>query len=189
MTTGIDRYQELTGDLAAWTAESALKVYAYRRLDLARPDLAAAVAVAISAGTASAVSLAVVWVRSVLERALRVPTPVADVLPVDDLGRLRAAVATVLGDAEPAADTPTRLERLARSEVLETGQATVAEVIARTPAITGWRRRLDGDPCARCVRWAEDGRVFPKGHHFKRHYGCNCQAEIVTATTTIERKP
>lgn len=182
-TAGIARYQELTSDLAAWTAESALKVYAYRRLDLGRSDLATAVAVAISAGTASAVSLAVVWVRAVLERALRVPTPVADVLPVDDLGRLRAAVATVLGDAEPAADTPTRLERLARSEVLETGQTAVAEVIARTPEITGWRRQLDADPCDRCIRWAEDGRVFPKEHVFKRHFGCNCQAEIVTRGT------
>lgn len=77
-----------------------------------------------------------------------------------------------------------RLERLARSEPLETGQAVTVEIIDRLPVAEGWTRVLDADPCARCRRWAEDGRVFLKGHHFKRHYGCNCQMQIVTTEGT-----
>ncbi|MDG4667814.1 hypothetical protein [Mycobacterium sp. 236(2023)] len=73
-----------------------------------------------------------------------------------------------------------RLERLARSEPLDTGQAITVEIVNRLPQVTGWRRVLDADPCERCTRWAEDGRVFPKGHHFKRHFNCNCQMEVVT---------
>lgn len=87
---------------------------------------------------------------------------------------------------EPGTDEPdehaarTRLERLARAEPLETGQAITVEIINRLPVVAGWTRKLDADPCERCVRWAEDGRVFPKDHHFKRHLNCNCQQEIVT---------
>lgn len=77
-----------------------------------------------------------------------------------------------------------RLERLARSEPLETGQAVTVEIVNRLPQVEGWTRVLDADPCARCVRWAEDGRVFPTGHHFKRHYGCSCQMQIVTKEGT-----
>lgn len=76
-----------------------------------------------------------------------------------------------------------RLERMARSEPLDTGQAVTAVVIERQPSVIGWRRALDADPCERCQRWAEDGRVFSTRHHFKRHYGCNCQMEIVTRET------
>lgn len=72
-----------------------------------------------------------------------------------------------------------RLERLARSEPLAAAQAVSAEIVAAAPSVEGWRRVLDADPCGRCVRWAEDGRVFPADHHFKSHYGCNCQLEVV----------
>ncbi|RUP03028.1 MAG: hypothetical protein EKK34_22080 [Mycobacterium sp.] len=82
--------------------------------------------------------------------------------------------------ADPSEVAANRLERLARSEPLDTGQAVTVEIIDRLPQVEGWTRLLDADPCARCVRWAEDGRVFPTGHHFKRHYGCSCQMQIVT---------
>lgn len=85
--------------------------------------------------------------------------------------------------AEPEPDeTANRLERLARSEPLDTGQAITVEIINRIPVVKGWTRKLDADPCQRCVRWAEDGRVFHPKAHFKRHFGCNCQQEIVTTT-------
>jgi hypothetical protein len=86
-------------------------------------------------------------------------------------------------EPDPVETAATRLERLARSEPLDTAQAVTVEIINRLPVVTGWMRKLDADPCARCQRWAENGRVFPQGHHFKRHYGCNCAAEIVTTTT------
>ncbi|WBP93863.1 hypothetical protein O6072_22970 [Mycolicibacterium neoaurum] len=82
-------------------------------------------------------------------------------------------------EPDPVDTAAKRLERLARSEPLETGVEIVVEVMNRLPVVEGWRRVLDADPCERCVRWAEDGRVFPKGHHFKRHLQCNCQPEVV----------
>ncbi|MFS0898930.1 hypothetical protein [Mycolicibacterium litorale] len=98
-------------------------------------------------------------------------------------------------DEEPAADeepaektddpvdtAATRLERLARAEPLDTGQDIVVEIINRLPQVEGWTRVLDADPCERCQRWAEDGRVFPKDAHFKRHLNCNCQQQIVMTT-------
>ncbi|MGP4054410.1 hypothetical protein ACTWP6_06230 [Mycobacterium sp. 4D054] len=83
-------------------------------------------------------------------------------------------------EPDPIEKAAMRLERLARSEPLETGAEIVVEIVNKLPQVTGWRRVLDADPCERCTRWAEDGRVFPKGHHFKRHFNCNCQMEVVT---------
>ncbi|WP_084021653.1 hypothetical protein [Mycobacterium avium] len=96
-----------------------------------------------------------------------------------DTGQRVGAVARP-DEPDPAETAAMRLERLARSEPLETGQSVSVEVINRLPRAVGWTRKLDADPCERCQRWAENGRVFPAGHHFKRHYGCNCAAEIVT---------
>jgi hypothetical protein len=110
------------------------------------------------------------------------PEPVAQVQP-DPAPEPVAAV-----HPEPAPEpvveaapdeTANRLERLARSEPLDTGQAITVEIINRIPHAEGYIRKLDADPCERCIRWAEDGRVFPKGHHFKRHLQCNCQPEVV----------
>ncbi|MCV7300659.1 hypothetical protein H7J93_13570 [Mycobacterium barrassiae] len=177
-TTGVDHYQSLTGDLAAWTAAAA--VHVYLKSGLSRTEITAAIATVIAAGNAAAATLAVLFVRSLLERATRVPTPAADLPPVDDTARLRTAVSTIFDDTAAEPSAPSRLERLARSEVLDTGQQVVQDTISRSPVVTGWTRKLDADPCERCQRWAEDGRVFPKDHHFKRHFGCNCQMNIVT---------
>lgn len=83
---------------------------------------------------------------------------------------------------DPVDTAATRLERLARAEPLDTGQDIVVEIINRLPQVEGWTRVLDADPCERCQRWAEDGRVFPKDAHFKRHLNCNCQQQIVMTT-------
>lgn len=119
------------------------------------------------------------------------PAPTLDLQPADAVPDTEPAEVVIAEpEVEPTnlvapEDDPAamRLQRLARSEPLDTGQAVVAEVIERQPAVAGWRRALDANPCPRCVRWAEDGRIFPTGAHFKRHYGCNCQCEIVTTTT------
>ncbi|PND58133.1 hypothetical protein CRM90_09100 [Mycobacterium sp. ENV421] len=182
-TTGTGRYQELTADLAGWTAAAALHVYVSS--GLSRAETIAAIAAVVAAGNAAAATLAALFVATSVERATRAATPPTGIAPpVDDTERLARAVATVLDDTAADPSASMRLERLARSEVLDTGQQTVAEIITQLPVVTGWRRVLDADPCERCVRWAEDGRIFPKDAHFKRHYGCNCQTEIVT----MERK-
>ena len=103
---------------------------------------------------------------------------------VDDVAAIRAEIAAD-GDAAMQAaieEELNRLERLARSEPLRTGQETIIRIVNRLPVVTGWVRKLDANPCSRCRRWAEDGRVFSSGTPFKRHFGCNCQPEIVVRT-------
>lgn len=130
-------------------------------------------------------------VETILEDVPEAPAPAAepDVSPVPNpvaVPEEPDVVELVAAPEEPDAVEPDeaahRLERLARSEPLDTGLAITVEIFNRVPVVEGWTRKLDADPCERCIRWAEDGRVFPKGHHFKRHLQCNCQPEIVTST-------
>ncbi|WP_422747915.1 hypothetical protein ACN27E_07565 [Mycobacterium sp. WMMD1722] len=183
----VDDYQHETEALAASTVAAVLALYAALQAGALPPAVVVtAVAAVIATANAAATTLADVAVSAQIEAATGAPAPPTGIAPSDDTERLARAVATVFDDAdEPAEPAGMRLERLARSEPLEKGHAVTAEIVNRSAAVEGWTRRLDADPCERCVRWAEDGRVFPKGHHFKRHYGCNCQAEIVTT----ERKP
>lgn len=209
--TDVQHYQELTDDLAGTTAAGVLTVYAAMQAGTVGPNAAAAaMASVIATANAAATTLADLFVSAQIETATGVPQPPTGIAPRDDSERLTKAVLTVLDDLDddesrtevpepaPAAepdDSPdpsevaaNRLERLARSEPLETGQAITVEIINRLPQVTGWRRVLDADPCERCVKWAEGGRTFPTGHHFKRHFGCNCQQEIVTSTTTTSER-
>lgn len=103
---------------------------------------------------------------SVPEIVVEIPDAASEIVEHDD-------------EPDPADTAATRLERLARSEPLNTGQEIVVEIVNRLPVVKGWRRALDADPCERCVRWAEDGKVFPPNYRLKRHFGCNCQQEIV----------
>ena len=207
----VDEYQARTEALAASTVAGVLALYtALRAGELAPASVVPAMAAVIATANAAATTLADVAVSAQIEMATASPQPPTGIAPRDDTARLESAVETILDDlaertpveapaAEPndpaddtdaAADEPDpaekaehRLERLARSEPLDTAQAITIEIVDRLPVVTGWRRKLDADPCQRCVRWAEDGRVFPTGHHFKRHYGCNCAAEITTIAT------
>ena len=206
--TVVDDYQAQTEALAASTAAGVLALYsALQSGGLAPAVVVPAMASGIATANAAATTLADVAVSAQIEVASGIPTPPTGIAPRDDTERLTKAVQTVLDDVpdkpaavdtdkpvvadtdehddEPTADTDERdstskrLERLARSEPLDTGQAVTVEVIIENPLVKGWTRVLDANPCERCVRWAEDGRVFPKGHHFKRHLNCNCQQQIV----------
>lgn len=203
----VDEYQAQTEALAASTVAGVLALYtALRAGELAPASVVPAMAAVIATANAAATTLADVAVSTQIETATARPQPPTGIAPRDDTERLIKAVETIIDDLpepapveEPAtepddpADRPDpaekaehRLERLARSEPLDTAQAITIEIVDRLPVVTGWRRKLDADPCTRCQRWAEDGRVFPTGHHFKRHYGCNCAAEIVTLATERE---
>lgn len=172
--------QERSDALAASTAAQMSVLYAALLAGGLTPaEATAAMAAAVNAANAAATTLADVFVSAQVEMAAGVPSPPTGVAPRDEFARLSQAVSTVLDDQD--ADTAgMRLERLARSEPLDTGQAAAEEIVTRLPAVTGWTRVLDADPCERCRRWAEGGRVFPKDHHFKRHHGCKCQMQIVT---------
>lgn len=197
--TVVEDYQEQAEALAASTAAQMLGLYAALQAGGLAPSTAVeTMAAVVNAANAAATTLADVFASAQIEAAAGVPSPPTGIAPRDDSERLVKAVSTILddlpeaapaeaagpdGDADepdPAEKAANRLERLARSEPLDTGQAVTVEIVNRLPLVRGWTRKLDADPCERCVRWAEDGRVFPTDHHFKRHYGCNCQMQIVT---------
>lgn len=198
--TVVEDYQEQAETLAASAAAQMLALYAAMQTGGIAPSMAVeAMAAMVNAANAAATTLADVFASAQVEAAAGVPSPPTGIAPRDDTERLVKAVETILDDlpepaapaeaAEPDADADEpdpaetaamRLERLARSEPLETGQAVTVEIVNRLPLVKGWTRKLDADPCERCQRWAEDGRVFPPDHRFKRHYGCNCQQQIVT---------
>lgn len=209
----VDQYQQRAEELAAGTAASVLAVYAAMQAGGLPPAQAVAViAATVNVANAAAWSLADVFTVAQVEAVTARPQPPTGVAPRDDSERLTKAVTTILDDlpAAPEAEQPStepdspvpselaanRLERLARSEPLEAGHVAVEVVIDRLPQPVGWVRVLDADPCERCVRWAEDGRVFDKDAHFKRHLNCNCQQRIVmpgsenhsTTTETTQEK-
>lgn len=203
--TVVDDYQAQTEALAASTAAGVLALYAALQTGgLAPATVIPAMAAVIATANAAATTLADVGVSAQIEAATAHPQPATGIAPRDDTERLAKAVETILDDpgdepkvepvssvdtdSEPVSDpgvepepdpAAKRLERLARAEPLETGQAVTVEIINRIPRVAGWTRVLDADPCERCQRWAEDGRVFPKDAHFKRHLNCNCQQQVV----------
>lgn len=87
----------------------------------------------------------------------------------------------VSAEPDPAATASMRLERLARSEPLETAQQAAVAAIAEQPLTQGWTRGMDADPCQLCVWWWREGRIWPKAHPFQSHKGCNCQPKVVLA--------
>ena len=202
--SGVEDDQAQTEALAAATAAQMLALYAALQAGGLTPTAASeAMAAVVNVANAAATTLADLFVTAQIEVAAGEPTPPTGIAPADDSERLGKAVTTILDDLDDAADEPAedtedeedsadtdpvdtaamRLERLARAEPLDTGQAVTVEIINRLPRVEGWKRVLDADPCERCQRWAEDGRVFPKDAHFKRHLNCNCQQEIVMTTT------
>lgn len=219
--TVVEDYQARTEELAATTAASVLTLYAALQAGGLTPAAAIEVmAAVVNTANAAATTLADVFTAAQVEVATGEPTPPTGVAPRDDGDRLTKAVTTILDDLpadpstvtnvtvddpeqadnaepDPSATAAMRLERLARAEPLEAGHVAVEVVIARIPRPIGWVRELDSDPCPRCERWAEDGRVFDKDAHFKRHLGCACTQRIVmsdsetrsstTETTTQEK--
>ncbi len=74
-----------------------------------------------------------------------------------------------------------RAERVARGEVAEGAAETLREALAPAPEAVGWVRKLDPDPCERCIAWWNSGGtargaspVRPYSVRMKRHNGCQC---------------
>jgi len=202
MTLSIDDYQARTAGLADTTAIRAAAVYeALRAGYLTEAEAEQLIAATVNAANAASFSLADAYIAIQIEQATGVPAPATGVLPLDELERLIVAVHTIFDDmrqaaeahvaasgpesAEPASDPAQtagmRLERLARSEPLETGQKASVAAMAQQPLVEGWTRHMDADPCQLCQWWDRDGRIWPKDHPFQSHKGCNCQPKVVLA--------
>lgn len=96
-------------------------------------------------------------------------------IPVDqhyiDTTRLTTAVGTVL---HADRDTLYRLARLAHGEAVEAGQRGYSAALADEPAIKGWTRQTEQDPCEMCTGWAE-APWLPATVAMKTHTGCMCR--------------
>jgi hypothetical protein len=151
----------------------------------------ALIAGAINRANATAVGLADLFLSVQIETATGTPAPTTGIAPRDDSTRLMKAVNTILQSradlpttGEDSADdeeVQTRLDRLARSEPLETSQQAVGEAMQKQDLIEGWTRQMDADPCQLCQWWWREGRIWPKAHPFQSHKGCNCQPKVVLA--------
>lgn len=179
----VEDYQVQTQALAIRTAVQVASINAALQAgDLTVPDAELLIASIVDAANNLASLLADQYVSVAIESATGAATPVSGAAPADDVERLTKAVSTVLTDDDIAVpDAGTRLERLARSEPLDTGQRAVAAVMSVHPQVEGWTRHMDADPCQLCKWWWREGRIWPKEHPFQKHKGCNCQPEIVVA--------
>lgn len=177
--TAVEDYQQRTGQLAASTVAQVAAIYAvWEAGRITTAELTALVAAAVNAANAAASTLADAYVAAHVEQFLGIPTPTVGRPPRDDTDRLVQAVRTILDDDAEVA--PSRFERLAHSEPLETAQRATVEVMAAQPEVIGWRRQMDANPCELCEWWYADGRIYKTTTEFRQHPGCNCQPEPVT---------
>lgn len=97
-----------------------------------------------------------------------------------DMARLEQAVSTILQSRKPETND-SRIERLGRAEVVETGQASMYDALQTTEGVEGWRRDLEPGACEMCQWWEREGRVWPKDHPMPKHKGCECTQEPIVA--------
>jgi hypothetical protein len=189
VTEPVAAFQVQTEALAADNQRQVLAVYtAWQAGQISQADAELAIAGIINRANAAAVTIADVFVATQIEQAAGVPTPATGVPPVDDSARLVQAAHTILSapppepdQPEPTNTAPMRLDRLARSEPLETAQRASVDAMAAQPLVEGWTRQMDADPCQLCRWWWREGRIWPKEHPFQSHKGCNCQPKVVLA--------
>jgi hypothetical protein len=180
--TSVEAYQASTEGLAEQAQKQALAVYtAYQAGRLTREQAVTLLIAIINQANAAAVALADAGLSVQIEHATGIPAPATGILPTDDAERLQKAVTTILDDDQAAPDTEMRIERLARSEPLETAQNATIDAMQKQPLVKGWTRHMDADPCQLCRWWWREGRIWPKEHPFQKHKGCNCQPKIVLA--------
>ncbi|CCK53034.1 Conserved protein of unknown function [Mycobacterium canettii CIPT 140060008] len=199
--TLVEDYQARTGALADRTAARVAEVYAAMRAGhITTEEAEELIATLVNTANAASFSLADAYVALQIEKATTLPAPTTGIAPVDDYERLLQAAHTILdgliGMIKPAAGTQPqgrelapdsdpvqvvgmRLERLARSEPLETGQNAAVAAMTEQPLVEGWVRQMDDNPCQLCQWWWREGRIWPKVHPFQSHKGCNCVPEIV----------
>ncbi|UJL27007.1 hypothetical protein HZU38_18875 [Mycolicibacterium vanbaalenii] len=181
MTTA-DRFQSALEKLADDTATAARRIA--NRRNLTKADKAVRLAGLLNRANAAAVALGDGFTARQIEALTGTPAPAAGVLPADESDRLLQAAQTALEDRDSALE---RVERLARSEPVDTAQTAVTDAMnSHTPPKGqhfGWTRLLNSGACEVCVRWARNGRVWPATHWMPRHPNCACVQQIVTTDT------
>ncbi len=90
-------------------------------------------------------------------------------------------------------ETATRdLDKLPRQRAARTARGRATQRLgtyydlglSAQPAIAGYTRGLDADPCELCVWLARDGYVYPRGQAMHRHPGCTCvPVPVLTGAT------
>lgn len=119
--------------------------------------------------------------RAYLEVTFAQPVAAAAIPIAADRDRLRQAIGTILASD---LDTAMQLARLAANEPLDAAANAYADAMRQEPAVSGWRRGLDSDPCQLCRWWAREGRIFRTEHRLARHPGCAChQIPVIDVRT------
>lgn len=180
--TAADQFQTALEKLAEDTATSARRIA--NRRNITRADKALRLATLLQRSNATARTLADAWTSRQVEGVTGKPAPARGLLPADDSDRLLKAVRTALEDRDTALE---RVERLGRSEPLQTAQTAVTEALTGRPGgrggYLGWVRQLNAGACEVCQRWERGGRVWPADHYMPRHPNCACVPRVVRVTT------
>lgn len=187
--TVADRFQDAIEKLADDTAAQARRIA--NRRNISKADKAVRLAALLNRANASATGLADSATSRQLESLTGRPAPARGLLPTDGSDRLLKSARTVLADPDPLE----RVERLARSEPLATGQSSVTEALSGRKhgrgGYIGWVRQLNANACDLCTHWARGGRVFPATHGMATHPACGCVQQLVltkTAPKPVRRK-
>lgn len=177
-----DDFQHALERLADDAAAQARRIT--NRRNISRADKAIRLSGLINRKNAQAVALAEHFTSHQLEELTGQPAPARGVLPADESDRLLQAAQTALENRDTALE---RVERLARSEPLDTAQTTVTNAldgITRTRGgHLGWTRQLNAGACEVCQRWARGSRVWPADHFMPRHPNCACVQRLVIVPT------
>ncbi|QVI29935.1 hypothetical protein MN2019_11950 [Mycolicibacterium neoaurum] len=179
--TAADQFQTAMESLAEDTATRARRIA--NRRNITSADKAVRLAALLQRSNATARTLADAWTSRQVETITGQPAPARGLLPADDSDRLLKAAKTALEDRDTALD---RVERLGRSEPLQTAQTSVTEALTGRPAgrggYLGWVRQLNAGACEVCQRWERNGRVWPADHYMPRHPNCACIPRVVRVT-------
>lgn len=180
MTTS-DLFQSALEKLADDTTTAARKIMARK---ISTTDKAVKLAALLNRANAQAVALADTFTSRQLESLTGRATPARGITPTDDSDRLLKSAKTALEDRGTAVE---RVERLARSEPLQTAQTSATEALSGHKqgrgGYLGWVRQLNAGACELCTHWERNGRVWPADHWMPRHPNCACVPRIVLSTT------
>lgn len=180
--TAADTFQTALEKLAEDTAAAARRIA--NRRNITKADKVVRIAALLQRSNATATALADAWTSRQLEDLTGRATPAKGIAATDDSERLLKSAKTALEDRATALE---RVERLARSEPLQTAQTSVTEALTGRKAgrggYLGWVRQLNVGACEVCQRWERGGRVWPADHYMPRHPNCACVQRVVTTTT------
>lgn len=177
-------YTETLHELGQETQRQVLALWELVPDELSPDDFDELAAVIVATASAQGAALAelslLVAVAGELGTAAAAPAAVAPSLHHLDTGRLTRAFRTAR-ESSTTGDPTARLARLARAEPVESSQRAYSRAIAEHPAVTGWVRALDADPCQLCRWWWREGRIWPSSHPMPTHKGCECHPKPVVA--------